>query len=356
MRIVIFVAIVWPLPAAAGTPMPWEGWRSPAQFAAVDAGQLVVAHSSACADGCRYDRSNRGPETLAANPYPLRWLYRDGEEVVLVDERGAGALTRLWMTTGDGVSRCFDPGLRARLVVDGVVRVDAPLADLFDGTLAPFTPPLAAARADSSGGYTSRIPIAHARSLRLGLIGAEAGNLACDPSGWGLVWHQAQVARLPPDADVAAFPAFDERGVRAFLATPVGSDPWHGLLAPEPFAFAGVTGPTTLTLAARNAGGWLRGLRLDVDEAAWPELRLRLRFDGEATVDLALADFFAADAGSAARSVLSGRDASGSLYSWWPMAFARAASVELVVGATDVAFDVAGSVVFDDATAAGAER
>ncbi len=341
---------------AAGVPMAWEGWRSPAHFAAVEAGHLVVTHSSACTDGCRYDRSNRGPEPLAANPYPLRWLYRDGGEVVLFDERGAGALTRLWMTTGDGVSRCFDPALRVRLVVDGVTHVDQPLARLFDGTLAPFTPPLVGGRSDSSGGYVSRVPIGYARSLRLGLIGAEAGNLACDPSGWGLLWYQAQIDRVPPDADVEAFPAFDEDGLRMFLATPPGTDPWHGLLEPEAFAFAGVAGPVTLTLAERDAAGWLRGLRLAVPATAWPRLRLRFTFDGEATVDLGVADFFAADAAASARSVLSGRDASGVLYAWWPMPYARAARVELVVDAVADPFDVAGSVVFDDATAPAAER
>lgn len=356
MRVAAFLAIASLPLAAIAAPVPWEGWRSPAHFAAVDAGHLVVGLSSACVDGCRYDRSNRGPEPVSANPYPLRWLYRDGDEAVLVDERGAGALTRLWMTTGDGVSRCFDPALRVRVVVDGVTRVDAPLAALFDGSLAPFTPPLVAARSDSSGGHVSRVPIAYTRSLRIGLVGAESGNLACDPSGWGLLWYQAQIVRLSHDADVAAFPAFDESGLRAFLATPVGSDPWHGLLAPQPFALTGVTGPATFTLAERGAGGWLRGLRLDVPPAAWPNLRLRFSFDGEVTIDLAIADFFGVDADAGARGVLSGRDASGTLYAWWPMAYARAAKVELVAEAAGAAFDVAGSIVFDDATAPVAER
>ena len=356
LHLVTLLAIASSPFAVAGVPLSWEGWRSPAQFAAVEARHLVVTHSSACADGCRYDRSNRGPEPVVANPYPLRWLYRDGSEVVLVDERGAGALTRLWMTTGDGISRCFDPALRVRLVVDGVAQVDQPLARLFDGTLVPFTPPLVAGRADSSGGYVSRVPIAYARSLRLGLVGAEAGNLACDPSGWGLLWYQAQVDRVPPDADLAAFPAFDEAGLRLFLATAPGTDPWHGLLAPEPFAFAGVSGPATLVLAERSDGGWLRGLRLDVPEAAWPQLRLRFTFDGEATVDLAVTDFFAVDAAGSARSVLSGRDASGVLYAWWPMPYAHAAKVELLVDAAADPFDLAGSVQFDGATAPGAER
>lgn len=353
-RIAALVLVLFAGPAAAGAPWPWEGWRSPARFAEVDVHHLVVAHSSACLDGCRYDRSNRGPEPAAANPHPLRWLYRDGDEVVLFDERGAGAMTRLWMTTGDGVSRCFDPAVRARLRVDGELRLDVPLARLFDGSLVPFTPPLVADRLASSGGYVSRVPIAYAQSLRFGLAGAEAGNLSCDPSGWGLLWYQAQFVRLPAAAAVDAFPAFDEAGLRAFLETPPGEDPWHGLLAPEPFAFAGVNGPATLPLATRNGGGWLRGLRLDVPASAWPHLRLRVRVDGATTIDLAFADFFAADAAGSARGLLSGIGADGVAHAWWPMPYARAVTVELVVDAGLAApIDVAGSAMFDALTPAG---
>ncbi len=342
---------------ADGAELPWEGWRSPARFAEVDAGQLVVAHSSTCLDGCRYDRSNAGPEPPAANPYPLRWLYRDGDEVVLFDERGAGAMTRLWMTTGDGVSRCFDPAVRARLRIDTALVMDVPLAQWFDGSLAPFTPPLAADRVAASGGYVHRVPIAYTQSLRLGLAGAEAGNLACDPSGWGLLWYQAQFQRLPSAAPVVAFPVFDESGLRSFLDTPPGQDPWHGFLAPEPFAYTGVTGPATLVLAERGGGGWLRSLRLGVPMAAWPHLRLRFDFDGETAVDLAVADFFAADAAGSARGVLAGLGTDGVLYAWWPMPFAQAAKVELVVDASATGpFDVTGSLAFDLATAPGAAR
>lgn len=356
-RFAVALVLVSSRAHAAGPELPWEGWRSPARFAEVDAGHLVVAHSSACLDGCRYDRSNAGPEPPAANPYPLRWLYRDGDEVVLFDERGAGALTRLWMTTGDGVSRCFDPAVRVRLRIDGALAMDVPLAQWFDGSLAPFTPPLAADRLAASGGYVHRVPIAYTQSLRLGLAGAEAGNLACDPSGWGLLWYQAQFQRLPSSTGIAAFPAFDESGLRGFLDTPSGQDPWHGLLAPEPFAFSGVTGPATLLLAERSGSGWLRGLRLGVPMAAWPHSRIRIGFDGGTSVDLDIADFFATDAAGSARGVLSGLGTDGVLYAWWPMPFAQAAKVELVVSAAAAsAFDVTGSLAFDMVTVPGAAR
>ena len=82
---------------AAG--LPWEIWESPARLASLGPSDLVIEHSSHCPQGCRFDRSNAGAEVPLDNPTPQRWLYRDGDEVVLFDERGPGALTRIWMTT-----------------------------------------------------------------------------------------------------------------------------------------------------------------------------------------------------------------------------------------------------------------
>src|SRR5690606_28805670 len=94
--------------------LPWEVWESPLRLATLDPGDRVLLRSSHCPDGCRYDRSNAGGEDPAQNPYPLRWLYRDGDEAVVLDERGAGAVTRIWLTTGFGTSGCIDPGVRVR--------------------------------------------------------------------------------------------------------------------------------------------------------------------------------------------------------------------------------------------------
>ena len=128
--------------------LPWEIWESPARLATLDAGDIVLERSSHCLDGCRYDRSNPGPEDPADNPYPLRWLYRDGDEAVLFDERGPGAITRFWLTTGFGASTCIDPAIRVRFYLDGAATpaLDVPLAALFDGSTLPFTPPLVADR------------------------------------------------------------------------------------------------------------------------------------------------------------------------------------------------------------------
>lgn len=328
-------------PACAA--LPWEAWTSPAQFAQLDPADIVVELSSRCPGGCRYDRSGIGPENPLENPYPWRWLYRDGEEVVLLDERGPGALTRIWMTTGDGVSRCIDPAIRVRFRLDGEATpsLDMPLAALFDGSIPPFTPPLVADRLGSSGGYVSQVPIAYVQSLRVSLLNAESGTSPCDPSNWRLLWYQFTVHRIAPGTKVERFsPSMEFPAWRAFLSA-AGADPWSGMLAPQ--AFAGVLAPDTATTVATLAGGgWLRGLRLDVPVAARAHVALRIVVDGETAVDMPLVDYFAtaATATLPARSALFGEDSGGTLYAWWPMPFAASAHVELV-GSADLPMPIA---------------
>lgn len=185
--------------AARATGLPWEVWESPAQLAAVDPGDDVLERSSHCLDGCRYDRSNAGGEGAAANPYPSRWLYRDGDEAVVLDERGAGALARFWLTTGFGTSTCIDPAIRVRVYLDGAAQpaLDTPLAALFDGSTAPFTPPLAYDRRQASGGFVSHVPIPYAHALRVALTGTDdGGDNPCTGNPQRLLWFQLQHHRL----------------------------------------------------------------------------------------------------------------------------------------------------------------
>ena len=150
----------------------------------------VLERSSHCLDGCRYDRSNPGPEIRPKIRIRCAGSIATARKPSLFDERGPGAVTRFWVTTGFGVSTCIDPAIRVRFYVDGAVvpTLDVPLAALFDGSTPPFTAPLVADRTQASGGYVSYVPIAYARALRIALtsmpttaarIHAQATTSAC---------------------------------------------------------------------------------------------------------------------------------------------------------------------------------
>ena len=331
-------ALALPAVPSGAHDLPWEIWKSPALLAKLDAGDSVLERSSHCLDGCRYDRSNSGGES--GNAYPERWLYRSGDEVVVFDERGPGALTRIWLTTGDGISTCIDPQTRIRFYLDDAVvpTLDLALAALFDGSTPPFSAPLVADRSASSGGYVSRVPITYASSLRIALSNAENGGAnPCNPNdpGQRLLWFQFQHHRLTYATPVADFVAgHDEPAWRAFLGH-AGSDPWNGMLAPQT-ATSELAPAATLTLAARTGSGWLRGIRLLLPDDARSTVNLRIVIDGETAVDMPLADFFASatDATVPTRAVLVGTDASDWLYAWFPMPFEQGIQVYLVASST----------------------
>jgi hypothetical protein len=340
---------------AQASGLPWEIWESPERLATIDPDDVVLERSSHCLDGCRYDRSNAGAEDPAANPYPLRWLYRDGDDAIVFDERGPGAITRIWMTTGFGTSACIDPAIRARFYFDGATApmLDLPLASLFDGSTPPFTSPLVADREASSGGYVSYVPIAYAQSLRIALVGADDGGTnPCTGNDERLLWFQIQHHRLAPGVAVTTFaPGDDFPAWRAFLAH-VGDDPWNGFIAPVESTSTLAPG-TTLDLAARSGPAWLRGIRLRLPRTAYASVRLKLVLDGTTSADVPLDDFFAtsADAATPARGVLAGEDANSWLYAWLPMPFRQSASVELVAEPTLPApVDIESALYFDAAS------
>ena len=323
--------------SAHASGLQWQIWETPGRIATLDPTDIVLERSSHCLDGCRYDRSNLGNEDPADNPYPLRWLYRDGEEAVLFDERGPGAVTRFWVTTGLGVSTCIDPAIRVRFYVDGAASptLDVPLAALFDGSTMPFTPPLVADNAASSGGYVSYVPIAYARALRIALVNAENGGFnPCSGDDKRPLWFQIQHHRLAPGTAIDAFSAGqDFPAWRAFLAH-AGDDPWNGMLVAQNASSTLAPG-ATITLATRSGSAWLRGIRLHAPRESYAAIRLRLHFDGAVTVDAPLSDFFATSASATipARGVFAGEDAGGWLYAWLPMPFRQSASVQLVADA-----------------------
>lgn len=291
-----------------------------------------LLRSSHCLSGCRKDRHSAGDE---------RYLRRDGKEGVLFEEAGPGAITRIWMTSsvGTGVSVAIDPSIRLRIYFDGeaTARIDMPLAQLFSGQTAPFTAPLVGDRLTSSGGFFSYVPMVYQSGCRVTLEGADQTTL----------WFQFNFHRLRSDRQLASFVGDEDLSrLRQLLAAP-GADPW---LSQPDYPAGTITEetreliPGELTPIFVAAGsGLIDSFKVDLAVSAWSAIEVAMRFDGEVTVTLPLADFFAlggVDPGAAGelptRSLFLGLDSLDRLYSYWPMPFDSDAALWLRNGGSEV--------------------
>ncbi len=315
-RIVFLLAAAILARSLAGESLPWETWRDLHLLAELPAGNQALLRSSHCPDGCRFDRHSAGD---------WRYIYVDGEEGVIFDEPGAGAITRIWMTMGvAGHSVPLDPEIRLRVYLDGaaVPVVDAALPALFDGSTPPFVPPLAGDRPSSSGGNFSYVPIPYRAGCRVALVGADDKR----------IWYQINFHRLADAEGVASFTGEEDLAAFVELLSTQGRDPWPagsgtvsaGALSLEP-------GEERQLLAIDEPGS-VTALELEVDPAWWPEIELRLTFDQQPAVRMALADFFAIGlvGPQPTRALLVGLDDTGSLYAYFPMPFFDSAEIGLM--------------------------
>ncbi len=298
------------------SPLPWEAWRDLRSLAMIHPGDRVLMRSSHCPTGCWSDKHAPGDP---------RFLRSIGPEGVIFEEEGPGAITRIWMTSGDSSSVPLDPGVRIRFYFDGEAtpRIDLPLPDLFSGAVPPFTPPLTGDRLGSSGGYVSYVPIAFSRSCVATLTGAE--NLR--------LWFQLGFHRLAAGPAVPTFTGGEDLAAwRALLSTPPGADPWPAETAGKssqglfPLPAGG-----SRTVYSAAGPGVLTRFTLALPPSAWATTEVELAFDGVTTARLAATDLFGvgADPRRPTRSLLVGADSTGGLYSYFPMPFQRSATIVL---------------------------
>ena len=297
----------------------WEVWRDLATLAVIPFGDRVVMSSSRCPEDCAFDRHSAGDS---------RFLRSDGDEGVLFEAEGPGAITRIWMTQGDdGISHPLDPDVWIRIVVDGEVVVQLPLPDFFSGEVPPFVQPLVEHRLISSGGNVSYVPIPYAESCVVSLLGAENAK----------IWFQITAHQSAGGEGVAAFTGDEDlSGWQELLAAQPGADPWTGGPFPTTAGSIGLKRGTRAVVAAFSGRDAINGILLRVPPDRWGDVELRLRFDGEVRVAMPLADFFGAGGTGAepVRSLLVGATEDDDLYAYFPMPFFETAVVELSRGKT----------------------
>jgi hypothetical protein len=269
--------------------------------------------SSSCPDGCRYDRHS------AEAP---RFIRTIGDEGVIFEAAGAGAVTRLWMTQGDGISRALDSSIRIRITIDGGAApvVDLPAAELFAGTTPPFLAPMVLDRGQSGGGFVCLVPIPFRNGCRVSLVGAAEAT----------IWYQVTAMLVDDPTRVVSFTRDLDLGAwRRMLDSP-GVDPWPQRGWPTVSGGARMQPGETRRLAELTGPDEITGIVLRAPSARWPEIELRLRFDGRDAVHMPATWFFGVSGPQCLpmSSLLIGA-ADGDLYSYFPMPFGERATVEL---------------------------
>lgn len=297
---------------------PWESWLDPSELPRLPPGDQVLLRSSHCPSGCRFDRTSDGDP---------RFLRIEDGEAVIFDEPGAGAVVRIWMTQGPGVSAPLDPAIRLRIRLDGesAPRIDLPLPALFDGSTPGLTPPLAFDRDESSGGNVLYLPIPYRKGCKISLVGAEHER----------IWFQITFHRLAQAGGISTYTGSEDLSAWRALLLRTGGDPWpDSQTAPGARTDSGSASLTpggAVAIPAPSAPGYLRAIRLRTSDRGAERLRLKLTFDGEARTDLPLADFFGVrGAAVPPRGLLFGRADDGFLYAYFPAPFFSEAKVEIL--------------------------
>jgi len=296
--------------------LPWEWWRDPATVAVVPDGDRVLMSSSHCPSGCRYDHHS------AAEARFLR-VTDDGEGVIFSAE-GAGAVTRIWMVTGNTISEPLESEIRIRIRIDGDQRpvVDLPLTELFSGATPPFLPPLVADREASGGGHVSYVPIPFRDGCEITLIGAESSKM----------WFQITARLVEDPAGLRSFTGNEPLdGFRSMLRR-AGTDPWPG--GPFPTTSGSVVlGPgAEETIAVFDGPDVVNGIIVRSSREDWNRLGVRLTFDGGEPMLIPLPDLFGVTRVNqqVSRSLFVGGDADDDLYCYFPMPFFQSAKIELM--------------------------
>jgi hypothetical protein len=278
-----------------------------------------------------------------------------GKRYVLLDVDGPGAVVRIWSATPTGT---------LRIHVDGDPRpaLEAPMARLLGGDVAPLAPPFGQITAM---GYSLYFPFPYRRHCTVTVDSIRS----TDPFSGKTVarlFYQIGYRTYAPDqaANVRSFDAAElERAGPAIAraAAAMNGENARGAPAPAPAGRRIVALPRTAvapgapleaTWDAPPGGGRVTTLRLKSSERDPERLRatvLAMSFDGEATVRVPLVDFFGTGPGwNAYASLPMTVGADGALTCRFPMPFAKRGRLSVTRDAPG-AVDVAGALTIDPA-------
>ncbi len=297
--------------------LPWEVWKDPGIVSRVPGGVRTVVSSSRCPGDCEFDRHS------AKEPKFIRTLNDEG---VIFETKGSGAITRIWMTQGDGVSHDLDESIHIRITIDGSDEpvVDLPVRVFFTGQTPPFLMPMVLDHRRSGGGNVSVVPIGFHKGCRVSLVG----------TGKAKIWYQVTAVLVDERHSVASFSSdIDLDEWRRMLQDP-GVDPWPQRPWPTVSGSQRLSPGEVQRLAAIEGPDQVTGLILRVPKKRWPDVELRMEFDGKQTVAMPLTWFFGVSGPKCLpmRSLFIGGE-ENDLYSYFPMPFFERAVVEVSLSA-----------------------
>jgi hypothetical protein len=234
---------------------------------------------------------------------------------LMADMDGPGAVVRLWSANPAGTIRIYLDGSDKPVI-------EAPMADLFAGKVAPLAPPLATT---SSGGSISYFPIPYQKHCRI----------TVEKPG-GLYYH-VDYRTFAPGTPVRTFSPDLTPGERAALARAEAAwrHPAPDWSRVRDWRRLRLKPAATTTLAEHAGPGTIRGLyvRLPKDQPEARRLVLRAYWEGEAqpSLEAPLTDLFGSGWGTTAIDIASlpmGRTKDG-WYFRLPMPFRRSARLTL---------------------------
>ena len=266
------------------------------------------------------------------------YLYRNGPNYVLLDERGSGTVTRLWFFYTSFTAGGEYKNYRLKIFFDGeaIPRVDKTLDALFSGTQPPFLSPLVGNRLVSSGGHYSYVPMSFAESVRIELTGV--------PRFYNIGFEKYDasipVSTFTPGIDVSDIvtkwqnAGVDPKSIEGTVSTITGSiddtDPLASGSAREIF---NVAGPAIVTSIIFTIPGYS-----DPTDPASREFFTKVRIRGawddspQPNIDSPLGAFFGTFPGKTDTAGLffGSNVETGSFYNYFPMPFSDSAILEVV--------------------------
>ncbi len=300
-------------------PRPWEYWKDPGVLSRIPDGLHTLFRSSHAPGWAPFDRSSEG------DPRFLKIV--DGEAVIFEAE-GVGILSRIWMTQGEGRAEAIDEQIRLRIRINGEAEplIDVAAAAFFSGVSREAVPILVQDYRDHGGGNLSRLPISFRSGCRVSLVGAEKAKIWYQVSGMAL-------KKVPADSDGSR-----EKDARKLFSRfrYAGRDPWPIRDDETRHDSIRLEMGLPLEVLRLEGSGQINALLLLLPRDRWPDVELRMDFDGRETVNLGLPWFFGiggAECPPPNSLFIGGVD--GILYCYFPMPFREQARVFLSLKSGD---------------------